>query len=157
MSEGYVVSFFADDCSDFDEEVELTDRIMKIIDELAEKHKEVVFLVPFGDEYSASINLLVSGAACEHPDTKLECKLVYSCSVNGLCELVFDDRYIRYDGYVYFKDGEDIPMRQGRIERNRKMVDKSDLSFFYIKKRGGRIYNTMRYAEENGKEYILLK
>lgn len=40
---------------------------------------------------------------------------------------------------------------------HKKMVDMSDLSLFYIEKRNGRVYNTMKYAKETGKKYIRMK
>ena len=40
---------------------------------------------------------------------------------------------------------------------HKKMVDMSDLSLFYIEKRNGRIYNTMKYAKETDRKYIRMK
>lgn len=40
--------------------------------------------------------------------------------------------------------------------RNKVMVDRSDYSVFYVKKKQGGAYQTMRYAANQGKEYINL-
>lgn len=41
-------------------------------------------------------------------------------------------------------------------KRNREMVDRSDLVVFFVERETGGAYQTMRYAEKNGKRYINL-
>ena len=41
-------------------------------------------------------------------------------------------------------------------KRNREMVDRSDLVVFFVERETGGAYQTMRYAEKNGKQYINL-
>ena len=41
-------------------------------------------------------------------------------------------------------------------KRKRQMVDRSDLVVFFVERETGGAYQTMRYAEKNGKRYINL-
>ena len=40
--------------------------------------------------------------------------------------------------------------------RNRQMVDRSDLVVFYVEHNSGGAYQTMRYAQERGKQIVNL-
>ena len=62
-----------------------------------------------------------------------------------------------YERCVLFKGSDEVPLRKGKMVRNEKMVDLSELSLFFIEKQNGRVHNTMKYAGETGKEYIIMK
>ena len=48
------------------------------------------------------------------------------------------------------------PKRAYQI-RNRQMVDRSDLVVFYVEHNSGGAYQTMRYAQERGKQIVILR
>ncbi len=154
MSECYFVSFFVDESSDKEMNDCIGSRFIPYIDEIIEEHKKVVFLLPYGNACSKSIARTVHIVASHYPDVMVNCWSVCCNSVEGLREKMVDKLDGFYERCVLFKGFEEVPLRQGRIVRNKKMVDVSDLSLFYVEKRNGRVYNTMKYAKETGKTYI---
>lgn len=157
MAESFVVSFFVDECSDEEMNTYIGSRFIPYIYELMQEHKNIVFLLPYGYASSESVARAVRVLAKSHSDVRAQCWSVCSCSTEGLCEKMFGEKSNLFDRCELLKNFDEVPLRQGRIARNKKMVDLSDLSFFYIEKRNGRVYNTMKYAKETGKNYIRMK
>ncbi|MBR4049889.1 MAG: hypothetical protein IKK09_05270 [Clostridia bacterium] len=157
MAESFVVSFFVDECSDEEMNTYIGSRFIPYIYELMQEHKNIVFLLPYGYASSESVARTVRVIAESHPEVRAQCWSVCSCSAEGLYEKMFGEKSNLFNRCVLLDNFDEVPLRQGRIVRNKKMVDMSDLSLFYIEKRNGRIYNTMKYAKETDKKYIRMK
>lgn len=153
MSDVYTVSVFIDKSDDKEENSVIGSRFIPYFYDLMCTHKNVLFLVPFDFCIMQSVMHTIHNMLKLNPEFSASCRVVYSFAGTGICELLCNENSA-FGKAVFLKEDEDIPERQAKIKRNRKMVDISDLSLFYVTKRNGRIDNTLKYAKEKNKEYI---
>ena len=157
MSEWFVVSVFVDESPDKEMNKYIGGRFIPYIYEIMQEHKKVIFLLPYGNACSKSIARTVRVVSRHNAEAVAKCWSVCCNSVEGLHQKMADRTEGFYERCVLFRDSDEVPLRKGKIVRNEKMVDLSELSLFFIEKRNGRVYNTMKYARETGKEYIIMK
>lgn len=124
MAESFVVSFFVDESPDKEMNTYIGSRFIPFIYELMEKHKNIVFLLPYGYASSKSIARTVRVLANLYSDVNARCRIFCGNSVKGVYQ---------------------------------KMVDMSDISFFYVEKDNCRLSNILNYAKETEKKYLNMK
>lgn len=156
MSDVYTVSVFIDKSDDKEENSYIGGRFIPYFYNLMSTHKNVLFLVPFDFDVAQSVMRTIRNMLTLNPEFSACCRGVYSFGGTGVCELFCNENHT-YGKAIFLKEDENITERQAKIKRNKKMVDISDLSLFYVTKRNGRIDSTMKYAKEKNKEFIKMK
>lgn len=154
MSEWFVVSVFVDESPDKEMNKYIGGRFIPYIYEIMQKHQKVIFLLPY---CSKSIARTVRVVSRHNAEAVAKCWSVCCNSVEGLHQKMADRTEGFYERCVLFKGSDKVPLRKGKMVRNEKMVDLSDLSLFFIEKQNGRVHNTMKYAGKIGKEYVIMK
>ena len=153
MSDVYTVSVFIDERPDKDVNSVLGSRFIPYFYDLMNLHKNVLFLVPFDSCVSQSVVRTIRNLQKHNPEFSACCRGVYSLAGTGVCESLCNENSTFGKAVFLNKDG-DTSERQAKIKRNRKMVDISDLSLFYVTKHSGRVDSTLKYAKETNKAYI---
>ena len=103
-------------------------RVEALIDRLLNEHEYVEFLVGRDGEFDQ----LVTSAT-------LRCRKRLD---TANCSVIWVMPYLKSD---YIKNRESY---DSYYDRNRAMVDRSDLCVFYVTHKGGGAYQTLRYAEK---------
>lgn len=153
MSDVYTVSVFIDKSDDEEENSIIGGRFIPYFYDLMCTHKNVLFLVPFDFCIAQSVMRTIHNMQKQNPEFSACCRGVYSFGGAGVGEHFGNKNHV-YGKAVFLKEDEYTSERHAKIKRNKKMVDISDLSLFYVTKRSGRVDSTLKYAKEANKEYI---
>ena len=90
MEESFVVSFFVDESSDKETNTYIGSRFIPYINELMEKHKNIVFLLPYGYASSKSVARTVRVLTKMHTDVNAHCRMACGNSANGVYKKMVD-------------------------------------------------------------------
>lgn len=153
MSDVYTVSVFIDKSDEEEENSIIGGRFIPYFYDLMCTHKNVLFLVPFDFCIAQSVMRTIHNMQKQNPEFSACCRGVYSFGGTGVGEHFGNKNHV-YGKAVFLKEDEYTSERHAKIKRNKKMVDISDLSLFYVTKRSGRVDSTLKYAKEANKEYI---
>ena len=150
MLEIYMVSFFG---HRYIENFRLAEeKVDKLIHKLLQEHEYVEFLVGRDGDFDQLATSAVKRA--QHSYAKHRCditwvmpylKAEYTKNVDNL------DKY--YDYVEICPESEKVHPKQAIQVRNCYMVDRSDLSVFWVDHEKGGAYKTMKYAAESGKDH----
>lgn len=149
----YTVCFFGhrviDDFQAIEKEVE------RIIDKILSEHEYVEFLI--GRE--GDFDQIVSSAILRY---KKKSELD-NCSLTWIMPYMKAEYKHNQDSFENYYDSIDLceqsanahPKTAIRI-RNRAMVDRSDLCVFYVNRKKGGAYQTLKYAEKSSTKLIVI-
>ena len=148
----YTVSFFGHRHIDNPFPIEKT--LAELIGSLLRSKEYVEFLVGRNGDFDQ----LVSSAICR---CKREIREDNSAHVWVLPYATADYRDNEEDYRAYYDEIEVFDSAGKHFKaafqaRNRNMVDRADLVVFYVERNEGGAYQTMRYAIQQGKQYINL-
>lgn len=125
--------------------------LVKLLKELIQAKPYVVFLVGRNgefDEYAASV---IKRMRREINDESSELDLVLPYTVSDI------EYYEKYYDDVIIPERSSAAHRKNAItQRNRWMIERSDLIVCYVERENGGAYDALRYAERLGKQIINL-
>ena len=136
----------------------LCSRIEEIIPQYFKKHEKIYFLhcaenITEGFAHKAVIN-----ARKEFLQENYLTVKVYPYCYKGYISYIKNNQIgsLYYEKHLCFMGAYSGNKKTAYITRNKKMVDMSDLLFFFIKEKGSLSDETLKYAKEQGKEIIFM-
>ena len=159
MSKPFTVSVFTDTVPD-ENAPQPFFRLFDVMEELFEKHESIRFLF-CEDSLSDSFAHWAVNAARNNSDTvppKHIAVKVFPFSAKGKTEYYKTVARNRtaYDKYLCFKGSENGDKRTSHVVRNEKMVEKADLTIFFIREENSLITRTLKHAKELEKEIMMI-
>ena len=153
MLDVYTVSFFGhrfiDDFRFAEEKVE------KLIYMLFQEHSYIEFLVGRDGDFDQIATSAVLKAKHSYAENRCEITWVMPYEKAEYTKNAEDfEKY--YDYVEVCRESEKMHYKQAIQVRNRCMVDRSDLTVFWVEREKGGAYQTMEYAENQSKETINL-
>ena len=125
--------------------------LVKLLKELIQAKPYVVFLVGRNgefDEYAASV---IKRMRREINDESSELDLVLPYTVS---DIEYYEKY--YDDVIIPERSSAAHHKNAITQRNRWMIERSDLIVCYVERENGGAYDALRYAERLGKQIINL-
>ena len=159
MSKPFTVSVFTDTVPD-DNAPQPFFALYDVLEGLFKKHECIRFLF-CEDSVSDSFTHQAVFAARNDSDTDTPKHIavkVFPFSAEGKTEYYKTVARSRtaYDKYLCFKGSENGDKRTAHIVRNEKMVEKADLTIFFIREENSLITRTLKYAKELEKEIMMI-
>lgn len=148
----YTVSFFGH--RDIDNPFPIEKALEELIGSLLQRKEYVEFLVGRNGDFDQLVSSTIRRCKREIRDNN-------SAHVWVLPYLTADFRDYEDDYRAYYDEIEVFGSGSGHYKaafqaRNRSMVDRSHLVVFFVERKEGGAYQTMRYAIQQGKDYINL-
>ncbi len=148
----YTVSFFGH--RDIDNPFPIEKALEELIGSLLQSKEYVEFLVGRNGDFDQLVSSTIRRCKREIRDDN-------SAHVWVLPYLTADFRDYEDDYRAYYDEIEVFGSASGHYKaafqaRNRSMVDRSHLVVFFVERTEGGAYQTMRYAIQQGKDYINL-
>lgn len=127
-------------------------KTFEIVADLIRNKEYVDFLVGRNGEFDQIVSSAVKKAQRNvfHANSSLILVLPYLTAEYRDNVDSFDDYYDN----VEIMEDKDTHFKAAIQKRNREMVDRSDLCVFYVDHNSGGAYQTMKYAEKQGKEIV---
>ncbi len=149
----FTVSFFGHRM--IDRPFPIEQRLEKLIRELLSEKEYVEFLVGRDGEFDQLVSSSVRRCkrAIRDDNSALVWVMPYETAEYRDNEDAFHNYY---DEVEVCGASAGAHFKGAHQTRNRQMVDRSDLVVFCVERETGGAYQTMRYAEKNGKRYINL-
>ena len=119
---------------------------------LMSEHKDILFLIPYDYPSSESVMRSVHSIKKMYNDVLAECWAICNCSVK-----TFYEKTNFFDKCVLLNNLDKNMLEDDEFTRNKRMIDISNFSIFYFEEQNGTVYQTMKYAEETGKNYNIFK
>lgn len=147
----YTVSFFGH--RELTHFVDIQEQLEKLIRQLLEKKEYVEFLVGRNGAFDSLVSSVIRMVKREYRDDN-------SCHILVLPyytkEYSYNISYFEkfFDEVEICKESENAFFKSAIQIRNKNMVDRSDLTVFYIEKESGGAYSTYKYAQKHKKEII---
>ena len=151
MVKTYVVSIFLKKSRDNTLNTTFGIGLVPDIYYLMSKHKNILFLVPYDYPSSESVMRAVHSIEKMYGDVLTQCWAICNCSVK-----TFYEKTNFFDKCVLINGLEKNPLQIDELTSNKRMVDMSDFSIFYIENPYSTVYQTMKYAEKAGKNILSL-
>lgn len=134
--------------------------LYNVMEELFKKHESIRFLF-CEDSLSDSFAHWAVTAARKDSDTSPQKHItvkVFPYSDEGKTEYfkTIARNRTAYDKYLCLKGSENGDKRTAHIVRNEKMVEKADLTIFFIREENSLITRTLKYAKELKKEILMI-
>ena len=129
----------------------LDSKLFPIVKSLMSRHEYITFLIGRNgefDEYSASI---IKRAQKVMGKELSELNLVLPYSVKSI-----EDYEKYYDNIIIPESVSGAHYKVAIVQRNRQMVEESDLVLVYVDKQSGGAFTAMKYAEKLNKRVINL-
>ena len=149
----YTVCFFGH--REIDNPLEVEEQLYDIVLHLLESKEYVEFLVGRNGEFDQLVSSTVRRVKRNFRDDNSALVLVLPY-LTAEYENNHQSFHEYYDEIEICQDAAEGHYKAAIQVRNREMVDRSDLVVFFVERETGGAYQTMRYAEKNGKRYINL-
>ena len=133
----------------------INNKVEEEINRLLHTDKEFVFLTGGMGNFDDMCSAAVRRAKCRHPDLNITLTLVMPYMSN---KLNTDEAYYKsmYDEIVIPEESANAYYKAAIKKRNRWMVDKADFLIAYVHREFGGAYETVKYAQKQGKPVINL-
>ncbi len=151
MFEVYTVSFFG---HRYIENFRVAERkVEDLINKLIQEHEYVEFLIGRDGDFDQIATSAVLRA--KHGYAEHRCDLTW---VMPYLKAEYTNNAEDFENYYDYvevcAESEKVHSKQAIQVRNRYMVDRSDLVVFWVERNSGGAYQTMKYAEKQGKKII---
>lgn len=143
----YVVSLFGHRKTNEHRQIEKS--ITEIVTKLSEENPNIDFWIGRNGEFDVYCASLIKGLKKEQDLQGVKLNLVIPYP---LADINYYEDY--YDSVIYPHCLYHVHPKRAITERNRFMIDHSDLVTIYVNEKHGGAYNAMRYAEYTGKRVI---
>ena len=149
----FTVSFFGH--RELDGYFYLESKLKDLIGNLIRENEYVNFLVGRNGEFDNLVSYVIRQMKNEYGNEKCNHTLVLPyCTAEYRNNMKSFEKY--YDYIEIYEEVTKSYFKSAITERNKRMVDNSDLIIFYIERNYGGCYNTYKYALKKNKSIILL-
>ena len=143
MLDIFTVSFFGH--REINDYYNLENQLQEIIYELLSQKQYVEFLVGKNGEFDHLVSLMIHKLKKKYRDDN-SCHTLVLPYVTAEYRNNYDSFNEYYDRVDIYGESRSIYFKNAIQKRNRQMIDKSDLSIFYIEREYGGAYQTYKYA-----------
>ena len=149
----FTVTFFGH--REIDRVADVEKKLENLIHKLITEKEYVEFLVGRNGEFDQLVSSTVHRVRkrLDNSNSSLTLVLPYMTAEFRDNEESF---YAYYDEIEISPAASDSHYKAAMQTRNKEMVDRADLTVFYVERKSGGAYQTMMYAKKNGAEYTNL-
>ena len=149
----FTVTFFGH--REIDRVAEVEKKLENLIHKLITEKEYVEFLVGRNGEFDQLVSSTVHRVRkrLDNSNSSLTLVLPYMTAEFRDNEESF---YAYYDEIEVSQAASDAHFKAAMQTRNKEMVDRADLTVFYVERESGGAYQTMMYAKKNGAEFTNL-
>ena len=149
----FTVTFFGH--REIDRVADVEKKLENLIHKLITEKEYVDFLVGRNGEFDQLVSSTVHRVRkrLDNSNSSLTLVLPYMTAEFRDNETSF---YAYYDEIEVSQAASSGHFKAAMQTRNKEMVDRADLTVFYVERKSGGAYQTMKYAKKNGAEFINL-
>lgn len=149
----YTVCFFGH--RQIDDFYAVVQKVERVIEKLLNEHEYVEFLIGRDGEFDQLVTSAV--LRCKKWMDSANCSLTWVMPYLKTDYINNQESYDNYYDFVEVCEQSAHAHPQAAIQiRNKAMVDRSDLCVFFVTRKSGGAYQTLRYAEKAGTNTINL-